>query len=355
MALFTLTDAVIKDRVKELSSTTGTSSFVLTGAEQGYNTFEQVGDGRGTFYCAVNEDASEWEVAPGIYTSVTRTLSRDSTSIQASSNNGSIVSFSAGTKYVFCVLPAYLWTLVTLLSRAISTSATTTVISLSNTIGSNNAHLTVTTGISTGPTPVTLSTNAGDLLLSPTGQLSLGGYGSTGIVLASGGGVFVNPMYGAKGLSVGYATPGDSGLAFPATAVAVADANTLDDYEEGTFTPTLEGITTAGVTTYLIQTGKYVKIGSLVYFKLSLLWSNQTGTGNFMIRGLPFNSAADGTTTVCAMGMSNVNYTAGSSLYGAVQDGAAIVYPTQAANGAVAAGVPVDTAGSISMSGSYGI
>lgn len=50
----------------------------------------------------------------------------------------------------------------------------------------------------------------------------------------------------STGAAVGGATAGAGGIAFPATAVAVADANTLDDYEEGTWTPSLGGNTTYG-------------------------------------------------------------------------------------------------------------
>jgi hypothetical protein len=92
-----------------------------------------------------------------------------------------------------------------------------------------------------------------------------------------------------KNISVGGATPTTSGagITFPATQSASTDANTLDDYEEGTFTPT---ITTDGapVTTYTTQTGKYTKIGNVVYFQIGIVWSAFTGTGNVTIGGFPF-------------------------------------------------------------------
>jgi hypothetical protein len=88
-----------------------------------------------------------------------------------------------------------------------------------------------------------------------------------------------------KGISVGGATPGTGGIAFPATAVAVADANTLDDYEEGTFTPTL-----GGTTTYTVQSGKYTKIGDRVFFTIQFAIS-AIGTGSTtQISGLPFTT-----------------------------------------------------------------
>jgi hypothetical protein len=92
------------------------------------------------------------------------------------------------------------------------------------------------------------------------------------------------------GAAVGGATAGAGGLAFPATAVAVANANTLDDYEEGTFTPAITGINSV---TYTQQYGNYVKIGKQVTAYVRLLISGGTGNGaQVSITGLPFTSAA---------------------------------------------------------------
>ena len=66
----------------------------------------------------------------------------------------------------------------------------------------------------------------------------------------------------------------------------------LSQYDEGTFTPTVQGTSTAGVGTYTIQTGHYVRIGKLVTFQISLAWSAHTGTGNIAgVYGLPFAAA----------------------------------------------------------------
>jgi hypothetical protein len=78
------------------------------------------------------------------------------------------------------------------------------------------------------------------------------------------------------------------GITFPATQSASSDANTLDDYEEGTFTPTAVGTTTAGTGTYSTQVGAYTKIGNQVTFDIVIAWSAHTGTGNLQISGLPF-------------------------------------------------------------------
>jgi hypothetical protein len=82
-----------------------------------------------------------------------------------------------------------------------------------------------------------------------------------------------------------------NGVTFPATQVACTDVNTLDDYEEGTWTPAIAGTTLAGAGTYSVQVGRYTKIGNTVTVHLNLTWSAHTGTGNMTISGLPFTSA----------------------------------------------------------------
>jgi hypothetical protein len=94
---------VLKDRVKETTTTTGTGSFALAGAVTGYDSFGQIGSGNTTYYAVYLDGGSEWEVGIGTYTSPS-TLSRDT--ILASSNAGSVVTFSAGQKTIWCDYPA---------------------------------------------------------------------------------------------------------------------------------------------------------------------------------------------------------------------------------------------------------
>jgi hypothetical protein len=91
-------------------------------------------------------------------------------------------------------------------------------------------------------------------------------------------------------IGVGNATPAASGagITFPATQSASSDANTLDDYEQGTFTPTAFGQSSAGTTTYANQEGWYTKIGRQVHVDLVINWSAMTGTGDLLFGGLPF-------------------------------------------------------------------
>jgi hypothetical protein len=95
---------VLKDRVKETTTTTGTGTITLAGVSVGYQAFSVIGDGNTTYYCIAGQGTSEFEVGIGTYTLSGTTLSRDT--ILSSSNAGSAVNFSAGTKDVFVVYPA---------------------------------------------------------------------------------------------------------------------------------------------------------------------------------------------------------------------------------------------------------
>ena len=97
---------VINDRVKETSTTTGTGTFSLAGAETGYESFVSgVGTTNTTYYAIEFNSGNEWEVGIGTVTDATPdTLSRDT--VISSSNGDALVNFSAGTKNVSCTLPA---------------------------------------------------------------------------------------------------------------------------------------------------------------------------------------------------------------------------------------------------------
>ena len=95
---------VLADRVKETTTTTGTGTVTLLGASTGFQSFAVIGNGNTTYYTIAGQGTSEWEVGVGTYTSSGTTLAR--TTVLASSNSGSLVNFSAGTKDVFVTYPA---------------------------------------------------------------------------------------------------------------------------------------------------------------------------------------------------------------------------------------------------------
>ena len=136
---------VINDRVKETTTTTGTGTVNLGGAETGYESFVSgVGTTNKTFYAIELNSAGEFEVGIGTVTDASPdTLSRDT--VISSSNGDALVNFSAGTKNVFCTLPA---------SRTMSPGmvANNFVVNQSSTLSEDQ---TLDSGVVAGPVTVT--------------------------------------------------------------------------------------------------------------------------------------------------------------------------------------------------------
>jgi hypothetical protein len=94
---------ILNDRVSETTTTVGTGSFALGGALTDFQSFNAgIGVGNTTYYSCVNPNSGQWEVGVG-------TLSGSTTLVRTTlidSSTGSFVSFSAGTKLIFCTYPA---------------------------------------------------------------------------------------------------------------------------------------------------------------------------------------------------------------------------------------------------------
>jgi hypothetical protein len=88
---------VLADRVLETTTSTGSGTITLAGAEPGYQSFAVVGNANQTYYTIAGD--TQWEVGIGTYTSSGTTLSRDT--VLSSSDSGNKVTFSAGQKKVF--------------------------------------------------------------------------------------------------------------------------------------------------------------------------------------------------------------------------------------------------------------
>ena len=95
---------VVKDRVRETSTTTGTGDLTLSGAVQGYQGFSEIGNGNTTYYCIAG--ATAWEVGLGTVVVAGPVTTLQRTSVLASSNGGAAVSFSSEIKQVFVTYPA---------------------------------------------------------------------------------------------------------------------------------------------------------------------------------------------------------------------------------------------------------
>lgn len=96
---------VVADRVKETTTTTGTGAITLAGAATNFVTFSSVlSNGDTTYYAIVDDANTDFEVGLGTYASSGNTLTR--TTVLASTNSGSAVNLSAGSKEVFVTYPA---------------------------------------------------------------------------------------------------------------------------------------------------------------------------------------------------------------------------------------------------------
>ncbi len=110
------------------------------------------------------------------------------------------------------------------------------------------------------------------------------------IILDGTNGVTTNSgtLISASTIGVGGATPSasGSGITFPATQSASSDANTLDDYEEGTWTPVVKLGSTVNTSSGVNAT--YTKIGRVVYIQCTIATITKSGTGDLSVDGLPF-------------------------------------------------------------------
>ena len=132
-----------------------------------------------------------------------------------------------------------------------------------------------------------------------------------------------------------------------------SQANALDDYEEGTWTPVVQGSSGAGTATYVYQVGDYVKIGRMVHIRAYLQWNSATGTGALLLNGLPYTVSGS-----LAYGGPAINYwhlmatgPSVSSLWN-LNTTYMSFYTNSSSNGS-AASVLMDPAGAIIVSGAY--
>lgn len=150
----------------------------------------------------------------------------------------------------------------------------------------------------------------------------------------------------------GYLRLASGGIQFNGDTAA---ANALDDYEEGTFTPTIVGSTAAGAGTYTKAVGRYTKVGNVVHFDLYLLWTAHTGTGNMLVADMPFvNSSLDSNYPVFSIFGATIALTANNTLACFMTPNSSQIQIQQLpVGGGANQTVPLDTSAELLISGSY--
>lgn len=166
-------------------------------------------------------------------------------------------------------------------------------------------HSTAASGVSLSPTNVYLPAASAALpSLAAAGDVNTGlWFPAADTIAASTAGVERMRIDSSGRVGIGV-TPADAnailelakGINFPATQVASSNANTLDDYEEGTWTPVVTFATPGNVSpTYAFRNGTYIKLGRAVFYVCSIYvtsLSHSTASGALKVTGLPFTEGA---------------------------------------------------------------
>ena len=179
----------------------------------------------------------------------------------------------------------------TLTAPTLASANITTALTLTGASGTNGQALT-SGGSGNAPTWTTIAASPG----GSTTQLqynNAGAFGGISGVTSDG-----TRMTASTTIGVGGATPSTSGagITFPATQSASSNANTLDDYEEGTWTPTATAA--SGSITSYTSGGNYTKVGRFIYLTGYVSFTNVgTASSTFTLGGLPFNTYDAGNNT----------------------------------------------------------
>ena len=277
---------LVADRVRESSASTGITTFTLTGAALGYQTFlAAIGNGNSTYYVISNLGVNEWEV--GIGTVSASTLQR--TTVLASSNAGALVDFTAGSKDVFVTYPAevavFAGNAVTLTNKTIS-GADNTLSNIGNSSLTNSSLTVGTTNIALGATSLTLAGLTSVTATTFNGALSGNATTATTATNLAGGAASQIPYQSGSGATA-FLANGTSGQVLTSNGATAPSwgSNTITigstGIALGATSTTLAGltsITTVGMTVSGLTSGRltYATTGGALTDSSNLTWNGTT-------------------------------------------------------------------------------
>jgi hypothetical protein len=272
---------ITADRVRDTTTTTGTGAVTVSGtAPNGYQTFSAVCATNDTFWYAIaQQSGTEWEVGLGTYSSA-NTITR--TTVIASSNSGSVVTFSAGTKDVFITLPA------------------AKTVQLNNS-GNAGALGTVTSVTLTNATGLPLSTGVTGTLPSANGGTGVNNGSST---ITIGGNVVFSGAFAMQ-----FTVPGAYTYTLPAATTTLLSTGVTATITKG-FTVTPNSISTGSFTVdpslgnyqYVTNNGAYTITAPASDCAVDILVTNGASAG-----ATTFSGFTVGSSTGSALTTTNTN------------------------------------------------
>ena len=284
---------VVKDRVQETSTTSGTGTLTLNGAITSFQSFSSIGNGNTTYYTIT--DGLNWEVGIGTYTLSGTTLSRDT--VLSSSNSNSLVNFGTDTKLVSCTWPAEAGsTANSITNTTFTATAGQTEFLVDYTVGTNSLSVYVngskqivgTNYVETDATKITFTTglNLGDKVDCIVFEAVIGLGGVTGVsgtspIVSSGGTTPAISIPAASSSTNGYLVSTDWTTFNSKYAVGGA-LGTPSSGVATNLTGTASGLTAGNVTTNANLTGVITSVGNATSI------ASQTGTGTkFVVDNTP--------------------------------------------------------------------